>query len=59
MDQICYECVAVNFAGKRTLNDKKKFTLCCQKGKVMLPSLLTTPPLIENWLKESQKFISA
>ena len=53
MEQECSECGALNFAGERTLNDKQKFTLCCQKGKVMLQPLLTTPPLMSNWIKEN------
>lgn len=51
MDQICGECDARHFKKERPSD--KKFTLCCYKGKVILPPLKPCPELLLHLLTDS------
>ncbi len=50
MDQICQFCGSLNFIDERTSGDTDLFTMCCQKGKVSLPPLGPTHPLLYDLL---------
>ena len=60
MDIICESCGAVHFKGEKSSD--KKFSLCCNKGKVILPSPKKCPEplhsLLTNCHPKSSDFIN-
>lgn len=51
LDNRCISCSAYNFKAEQTSGDRRTFSLCCHKGKVILPPLRVSPiiqRLLEN-----------
>jgi hypothetical protein len=52
MDVKCGDCNALHF--KKEMSSDKKFSNCCNKGKVSLPELKESPKLLESLLTNSR-----
>jgi len=60
MNVLCTSCQSFNFIYEATTNKRnlayRRFTKCCQKGKVVLPNLGPTPAFIQQMLMENSDF---